>query len=125
MAFWIFMLLSDLLIPLIMLGFGKYSMKNAPKKINYIFGYRTSMSMKNKDTWMFAHNYCGKLWYRYGLLLLPTTTIGMCFVIGKSEDVIGNVGSIICCLQLIPLTISIFLTEKALKKTFDKNGNRR
>ena len=38
-------------------------MKKAPKEINSVFGYRTSMSMKNKDTWEFAHKYCGKVKY--------------------------------------------------------------
>ena len=50
MEFWIFMLIMDLLLPFTMIGFGKYFMKKAPKEINSVFGYRTSMSMKNKDT---------------------------------------------------------------------------
>ena len=64
MGFWIFMLIMDLLLPFTMIGFGRYFMKKAPKEINSVFGYRTSMSMKNKDTWEFAHKYCGKVWYR-------------------------------------------------------------
>ena len=56
MGFWIFMLIMDLLLPFTMIGFGRYFMKKAPKEINSVFGYRTSMSMKNKDTWEFAHN---------------------------------------------------------------------
>ena len=59
MGFWIFMLIMDLLLPFTMIGFGRYFMKKAPKEINSVFGYRTSMSMKNKDTWEFAHKYCG------------------------------------------------------------------
>ena len=51
MGFWIFMLIMDLLLPFTMIGFGRYFMKKAPKEINSVFGYRTSMSMKNKDTW--------------------------------------------------------------------------
>ena len=58
MEFWIFMLIMDLLLPFTMIGFGRYFMKKAPKEINSVFGYRTSMSMKNKDTWEFAHKYC-------------------------------------------------------------------
>lgn len=59
MLFWIFMLVMNLLIPISMIGFGKLFMKTTPKEINGLFGYRTSMSMKNKDTWIFAHHYCG------------------------------------------------------------------
>ena len=63
MGFWIFMLIMDLLLPFTMIGFGRYFMKKAPKEINSVFGYRTSMSMKNKDTWEFAHKYCGNTWH--------------------------------------------------------------
>ena len=49
MRFWTFMLLMDLLIPFTMIGFGKYFIKSAPKEINAVFGYRTSMSMKNNN----------------------------------------------------------------------------
>lgn len=125
MEFWIFMLITDLLIPFSMIGFGRYFLRNAPKEINSIFGYRTTMSMKNKDTWNFAHNYCGKLWYIGGLILLPITIAAMVFVIGKTENIIGTVGAILCGVQTIPLICSIIPTEKALKRTFDEKGNRR
>ena len=69
MGFWIFMMVMELLIPLIMIIFGKYFSKKSPKEINYLFGYRTSMSMKNKDTWEFAHKYCGKLWLKIGWIM--------------------------------------------------------
>lgn len=125
MGFWIFMLIMDLLIPVTMIGFGSYFMKNAPKEINAVFGYRTSMSMKNKDTWEFAHKYCGKVWYASGIAMLSITVIFMFLVIGKNEECVGRIGGIICGVQLIPLIGSIFPTEVALKKNFDKNGKRR
>ena len=125
MGFWIFMLAMNLLFPLIMLVMGKYFMKKSPKEINYIFGYRTNMSMKNKDTWDFAHNYFGKLWFRLGWLLIPISVIPMLFVIGKGEDIIGTVGMVVMVIDLILLIAPIFPTERALKKIFDKDGNKR
>ncbi len=122
MGFWIFMLVTDLLIPLTMIGFGRFFMKNAPKEINAVFGYRTSMSMKNADTWEFAHKYFGRLWYIAGLVLLPVTILPMLFVIGESTDSIGNVGGVICVIQMLPLIGSIFLTEAALRRRFDRKG---
>ena len=95
MGFWIFMLIMDLLIPFTMIGFGKMFLKKAPDQINYVFGYRTSMSMKNQDTWVFAHHYCGKIWYICGLILLVVSLIVLFLVIGKSNDAIGNVGGIL------------------------------
>lgn len=125
MGFWIFMLLMDLLVPLTMIGFGKLFMTKSPRNINAVFGYRTTMSMKNKDTWEFAHKYFGKLWFRCGLVLLPLSVIPLMFVFGKDADMIGAVGGTVCTVQLVPLIGSIFPTEAALKKTFDKNGIRR
>ncbi len=44
MGFWIFMVMMDLMIPLIMIVFGKVFLKNPPKEINLIYGYRTGRS---------------------------------------------------------------------------------
>lgn len=123
--FWAFMFIMDLLIPLTMIVFGKMFLDKVPKNINATFGYRTTMSMKNKDTWEFAHKFCGKLWLRCGLVLLPISIIPLIFVFNKSIDTIGNVGLIVCVIQLVPLVGSIIPTEAALKKTFDKSGKRK
>ena len=125
MGFWIFMLCTVLLVPLIMLFFGFYFKNNSPKEINSLFGYRTTMSMKNKDTWEFAHHYCGRLWLVLGMIMLPLSVIPMLFFINQDIDVVGIAGGIIEGIQVVVLLISIFPTEKALKKTFDENGNRR
>ena len=124
MGFWIFMLVMDLLIPFTMIGFGRYFLKSAPKEINALFGYRTAMSMKNKDTWEYAHKYCGRIWYIAGGIMLPFSVIPMLLVIGESKDMIGNLGAVLCVIQMIPLIGAIFPTENALKKQFDRNGNR-
>ncbi len=123
--FWIFMMVMNLLISFTMIGFGKYFTKGGPKDVNGVFGYRTSMSMKNKETWEFAHRYCGRLWLVLGTVMLIVSIISMCFVIGKEIDVIGTFGAIVCGVQLVFLVGSIFPTEIALKKEFDKEGNRK
>ena len=125
MRFWIFILLMDLLIPLTMIGFGRYFLENAPKEINAIFGYRTTMSIKNRATWIFAHHCCGKIWYVSGIISLIITIIVIVTVMGQTENTIGTVGGIICGVQILLLIGSIIPTEKALKRTFDRNGNRR
>ncbi len=124
MGFWFFMLIMCLLFPAIMIVMGKIFLKTAPKEINYIFGYRTNMSMKNRDTWEFAHKFCGKIWYYAGLAMLPISVIPLLFVIGKGEDIIGTVGGIICMIGVAVIIASIFPTEIALRKNFDKDGNR-
>ncbi len=108
-----------------MIIFGKLFIKNPPKEINGVFGYRTKMSMKNKDSWEFAHKYSGKLWVTIGQTILPLSLIPMLFIIGKGKDPVGIMGGIVCCIQTVFLVISIIPTEKALKRNFDEDGNRK
>lgn len=125
MGFWLFMLLADLLIPVIMLGLGCYFANNSPKKINYFVGYRTTRSMKNLDTWQFAHHYWGKLWRAAGLILLALSIIPFLFVIGADADTLGAVGAIVMIVQLAGLIATIIPVEIKLKNTFDENGIRK
>lgn len=125
MGFWWFMLGSDLLIPLIMIGFGKLFLSNPPKEINPVFGYRTSMSMKNNDTWIFAQKHCGQVWYKIGIILLPLSIFPFLFVLGTTKDQVAILGLIICAIQLVVLIASTIPTEKALRHNFDQNGNRK
>ena len=125
MGFWVFMLLMNVMVPFTMIGFGKMFLHHIPDEINGVFGYRTRMSTKNRDTWEFAHQYCGRLWFIFGLILLPLSIVPMSFVIGQSEDAVGNLGGVICIVQCVFLVGSIFPTERALRKNFDRNGMRR
>ena len=53
---------------------------------------------------------------------MPT---GIADAFGKSVGTVGTVGGIVCGVQLAVLIGSIFPTERALRKNFDKEGNRR
>ena len=120
-----FIFACDLLIPIMMIGFGLIMWKHTPKDINYIFGYRTTRSMKNDDTWKFAHEYCGRLWCMLGLIMLIPTVIVHIPFYNSSKDTIGIVATIVMTVQLIVLIASIFPTEIALKKTFNDDGTRK
>ena len=101
MGFWVFMLIMVLLIPIIMITFGK------------LF------------SWMFAHAYIGKLWFICGLLLFPLSAVVMTFVFGKGPDTVGIAGGILTIVQMIIVIGTILPTENALKKSFDEYGRRR
>ena len=122
MGFWIYMFVMALLMPVTLLLFGLYFRNKAPKNINIVFGYRTSRSMKNMDTWRFAHRFCGLIWIVGGCVSLPLAIISMLLVIGKNENTIGYVGASCLFLPLILVVISIILTENALKKKFNSFG---
>lgn len=124
MGFWVFMLFMAILCPVILIIMGLLFRKSGPKKINSIYGFRTAMSMKNRDTWEFAHRYCGRLSLYIGLIMLIPSVVPMLFVIGDIK-LSGIIGILICFIDMIPLFVIIVLTEKALQKTFDKDGNRK
>lgn len=124
MGFWVFMFIMCLLTPLTMIFVGKKFSKEPPKNINGVFGYRSSMSMKNNDTWQFANNTAGKFWFLSGMAILLVTIVAMLMVTNKSIDLVGKVGGILVGIQIGVLLSSVFYTENKLKKNFDKNGNR-
>lgn len=125
MWFYILMFICNLLIPIIMLICGFFMYKYPPKEINWGIGYRTTMSRKNKDTWKFSHDCCGRLWLKLGLLLLILTIIIQIPFVHSSENTIGYMTLIVEVTQIVALLCSILFVEKALKKTFDENGVRR
>ena len=124
-VFWIFVLAFDLLIPLLMLGFGRSFMKHPPTEINPGYGYRTTMSSKNQDTWDFAQKYMGELWYRAGRWLLIPSAVPLVLVLGRDVGAVGMAGLAVCGVQLVVMLGTILVVERALKKNFDQNGKRR
>ena len=127
MNFWIFMLVMNLLIPLVMIIFGRVFEKKPPKIgiSKFAFGYRSIMSMRNADTWEYANRFFGKLWFRFGIVLGLISIIVLFFYIGKDKDTVGFAGLIISYVQMAVMLIPVIPTEISLRKRFDKNGNRK
>ena len=124
-GFYIYMLLTSLLIPVIMLVFGWIFRRQAPKKINVWYGYRSARSMKNEDTWVFAHQHIGRTWMLVGAVLLVISVIPMIAVYGKDDDTVSVVSLVLLFVQMLPMIMSLIPTERALKRTFDENGIRK
>lgn len=125
MWFWWFMFVCNLLIPILLIISGRMMWKHPPKSINQAVGYRTKLSMQNMDTWMFAHDFCGRLWWKLGWIMLFFSLLLQLPFYRSSENAVGTAGGILCTVQCIALIVSIFPTESALKKTFTKEGIRR
>lgn len=116
MAIWLF----TLVVPAIMIVFGAYFMRRSPKDINMLFGYRTTLSMKNRDTWETAHRIIGRYWLIMGIVMLPVCVIPA--IIATEND---ELMTVIMFITLVPLLLGIVLTEIRLHRIFDKDGNRR
>lgn len=127
MNFWIFMLVMNLLTPLVMIIYGRVFEKKPPKiaRSKFAFGYRTVMSMKNEETWEYAHRFFGKLWFRFGIAVGLISIIVLFFFIGKDKDTVGFAGMIICYVQLVAMLLPVIPTELAIRRRFDKYGNRK
>lgn len=124
-GFWLYLLLSGVLIPCLMIVFGFVFVRKVPKNINIWYGYRTARSMKNDDTWCFAHHHLGRTWIIVGGILFVSSVLPMIAVVGKDDDTVSLVSLLITAVQLVVMIASIVPTELALKKIFDENGNRK
>ena len=125
MCFWWFMLLCDLIIPIVMVIAGRMMWKHCPKHINSMLGYRTTRSMKNMDTWKFANEHCGRLWYKMGLFMLAFSVLVSVLLLRTNDNTYSMISLIFILLQCIILIVSIIPTEFALKKMFYEDGTRK
>ncbi len=125
MKFWLFMLVMDLLIPGVMIGFGlRYARRN-PGEINRFCGYRTPRSMASREAWEHAHRLLGRIWLWGGVGLAIPTVVALVALLGLSEDTVGLWGGAVCVVQTLLMLLSILPIEMSLARTFDRNGNRK
>jgi uncharacterized membrane protein len=90
-----------------------------PKEINGFYGYRTTFSTKNHDTWREANTYFPQMMLKF---VIPTAIIILSLVFCLP---IKAVVFFAAFLILIPIFTAIFLTSKHLDKIFDSNGKRK
>ncbi|MAZ73399.1 MAG: SdpI/YhfL protein family [Flavobacteriaceae bacterium] len=90
--------------------------KNPPKKINWLYGYRTRRSMANKKVWHAANKYSLSKMFYWQVYCLPLPVIG-CFLYPAHNLLVTLIIHTVALLAIIPAT------EIYLNKHFDKNGN--
>jgi len=95
----------------ILTGFIMY--KFPPKKINMLYGYRTTSSMKNQARWDFAQKYSSKLMIYCGLGLALSSIIGLLFKVSEGKGVFFST-----ILMIVTILILLYKTEKAIKLKF-------
>ncbi len=109
---------SILLIPIltgaIFIIIGLILLKFPPKKINGLYGYRTSSSMKDQERWDFAQNYSAKEIIKLGGLLMLSSLIGLFCKFKESIAIILGVGLLITMVVILLIRV-----ERAIKKNFE------
>lgn len=84
-----------------------------PKKINYLYGYRTKASMKNQMVWDFSQRFSGIKMVQTGLALVAFSFLNYFMNLnGGLQISIGLTAVIIACVFLF------FATERAIRKNF-------
>ena len=80
---------------------------------------------ENMDTWKFAHDYCGKLWWKTGWIMMIPSALIHIPLYHRDKNTIGFAGVILVTNQCFIMIVSIYPTEKALKKHFNDDGSAR
>jgi uncharacterized membrane protein len=90
------------------------------KKINLIYGHRTSMSMKNQDTWDEANKRSTHMMLLVSALTCILQLIGIVFNINTDTTILYATVFLVA-----GLIIGGIVIEKQLRTIFDKDGNRK
>ncbi|WP_235297523.1 SdpI family protein [Portibacter marinus] len=92
---------------------GIYVLKNPPKKINKLYGYRTPRAMRSQQAWDYAQ-IAGTRRMIFGAMMLCLLSIGGLFIsFGEIVDSLLAIGMII-----IVLMWSLYKTEVELREKF-------
>lgn len=112
-------LASYILTPLILLIAGLLIWRKPPAYFGG-FGYNTKLSQSSPEAWDFAQVYFGRL-----MTIMSVPFLALSLAVGVIQTVMNvdsDVGFIIFCIveavQLLPLIVSIIVTQAALKKRF-------
>ena len=87
-----------------------------PKKINSLYGYRTSSSMKNQESWTFAQLYSSKELIKLGSVLVTCSSLNLIATFSNETNL--TIGLSLLILIVILLFIRV---ESAIKQKFNQN----
>ena len=90
--------------------------KIPPKKINYLYGYRTRRSMANQEIWKAANTYSARLMVKITLISMVFPPV-LYFVYPEKNLLITII------IHTVLLLSTLVFTGKHLDKNFDKDGN--
>lgn len=115
----IFMMVAELIIPVIIVVAGIWMDKRPPKEINNVKGYRTRRSQSSQEAWDFAQHYSGRLLTYVGIALLVITAFLQIPILNGNVLKVSLFGCLVLIGQCIVLCLTIIPTEAALKKKFN------
>lgn len=100
---------------LIFLLAGYIQQRFPPKKINHLYGYRTSTSMKSQESWDFAQAYSAKKMMKLGAYYIALSVLSYLIDL----HILWSVGIAVIIVTIGPLFM-LLQVESELKKHFPK-----
>lgn len=119
------MLISVAYIPLFLIVIGKIFEKYPSKEPNIAIGFRTKLSMMNKETWDCAQRLFPKVWISLGRTMLPLSLIILFLLYSEDKDYTGNLALILMLVQVVLMLGSILYVNLKLKAVFNSDGSRK
>ena len=119
------MLISVAYIPLFLIVIGKIFEKYPSKEPNIAIGFRTKLSMMNKETWDYAQRLFPKAWISLGRTILPLSLIILILLYSEDKDYTGNLALILMLVQVVLMLGSILYVNLKLKAAFNSDGSRK
>jgi uncharacterized membrane protein len=113
MDFYNQLLEMPLFLAILFLCFGILLYYFPPKKINVVYGYKTTNSMKSQQTWDFAQKFAAVKMWHCGILSVLVFIIEKRFVLNSSSQTILGFS-----ILLFSIVYIIYFTEKAIKSKF-------
>lgn len=92
---------------------GFVMLKFPPKKINSLYGYRTSSSMKNQERWNFSQKYSALEMIKLAVILSLTSVIGIIYSPEGELGIFLGLG-----LMILMVVVLLIRVEKAIKNKF-------
>jgi len=109
----IFIILSIMGVGFLVVGI--FLMNFPPRRINGLYGYRTSRSMQNHEAWNYSQRYSAKIMVVLGLVY---SVLGIAsLLIPKMDDMLSAFTSI--AIVLTGVFIMFYKTERKLAQKFD------
>lgn len=118
-------LISVAFIPLVLIITAALFKKYPSKEPNIAIGFRTKLSMMNKETWDYAQRLFPKAWISLGRIMLPLSLIILFLLYSEDKDYTGNLVLILMLVQVVLMLGSILYVNLKLKKAFNSDGSRK
>lgn len=125
MTIWKILSLLTLVTPFFTLILGLICWRFPPKGPTWALGYRSRRARASDESWLFAQNMAGQIWFCLGLVLLIVSLFVCKGLEAKTIEAMCRSALICILIQDLFLLLSIIPTEVLLMRRFDRFGHKR